>query len=498
MKNFASKGAVLAAVAAACGYASAATVGPSAYVTAGLSATSRVSAEGAAAAAVNTALPANKAFVFAVTVTTTVSHFAGDEWRLTLSNGTWSATSITPSVACGATSPITLDQVPTISGNTLTYTVGAVSGTTSGVECTFNSLAVGASSLTAGDVIVTFGAKRASSTVYDRDLGATATNEVFSVRSQLGAIEVQSAFNGVVDYQGSAGKGFATDDGSVTSSGNEDQLVLKLNTGAVADTAFSLGGSFSLNVVINAESGKKFAFLDANNDGVCAVDEWATTTHSGVVGPATLGSSNFTINGACTQLTFVKSDQVIPGVGGATTFAMAAGSRFATPSVGTVGNTITPMDFPATSTAVFTRGANTLIASTTFDAGAWTSNGSTVVILYMPANTTAGTAKIQPVIYVTNRSDVSGPATATMRNESGVSCTADLGTINANRTVNVSTAITNAIATCYNTSDAATAAGHRLNIVITASLPSATTEVYSGFTVGGSSRVSVVNSSNGK
>jgi len=491
MKNVVSKVAVLAAVAATCGYASAATIGPAAG---GALTTKRVSLEGAVSG-LGASLPATKAITLDnVTLTTTVSHFAGDEWRLTLSNGSWSATSITPSVSCGATSPITLDQVPTISGNTLTYTVGAVSGTTSGVTCTFSSLAVAASTLVAGDVSVTFAAKRASSTAFDRDLASTANGASFSVRSQLGSIEVQSAFNGVVDYQGSAGKGFATDDGSVLASGNEDQLVLKLNAATVADTHFSLAGSYSLNVVIAAESGKKFSFLDANNDGVCAANEWNTTTHSGNVGP----EANFTINAACTQLTFVKSDQAIPGVGGATTYAIAAGSRFATPSVGTVGNTITPMDFPATSTAVFTRGANTLIASTTIDAGAWTSNGSTVVIPYMPANTTAGTAKIQPVIYVTNRSDVSGPATATMRNESGVSCTADLGTISANRTVNVSTAITNAIATCYNTSDAATASGHRLNIVITASLPSATTEVYSGFTVGGSSRVSVVNSSNGK
>lgn len=495
MKNVVSKVAVLAAVAATCGYASAATIGPAAG---GALTTKRVSLEGATSG-LGASLPATKAITLDnVTLTTTVSHFAGDEWRLTLSNGSWSATSITPSVACGSTSPITLDQVPTISGNTLTYTVGAVSGTTSGVTCTFSSLAVAASTLVAGDVSVTFAAKRSSSAVFDRDLASTANGASFSVRTQLGSIEVQSAFNGVVDYQGSAGKGFAADDGSVTSSGNEDQLVIKLNAATVADTTYSLAGTYSLNVVIAAESGKKFAFLDANNDGSCAVDEWATTTHSGIVGPATAGSANFTINSTCTQLTFVKSDQSIPGVGGATTFAMAAGSRFATPSVGTVGNTITPMDFPATSTAVFTRGTNTLIASTTFDAGSWTSNGSTVVIPYMPANTSAGTSKIQPVVYVTNRSDVSGPATATMRNESGVSCTADLGTISANRTVNVSTAITNAIATCYNTSDTATAAGHRLNIVITASLPSATTEVYSGFTVGGSSRVSVVNSSNGK
>jgi len=437
---------------------------------------------------------ASKAVTFSASVTTQVSHFAGDEWRLTLSRGSWSATSILPTVVCGSTDPIKLDAIPTVSGSTLTFTVGSVSGTTENVQCLFTSLAVAANTLTVGDVTLTFSAKRSSSTVFDRDLSA-ASASVFSVRSQLGAIEVQSAFNGVVDYQGSAGKGFATDDGSLLSSGKEDQLVLLLNAASVADTNYSLAGSASLVVALNAESGKKFSFLDANNDGVCTADEWNTSTHSGDVKAS--ASALFTINSACTTLTFTQGSQTVPGVGGGTTFAVALGSKFATPSVGTTGNTITPMDFAATSTAVVTTGATTLIPSTSFDAGVWTSNGSTVNIPYMPVNTTAA-ARIAPVIYITNRSLVSGPATATMRNDAGTECTVSLGTIGAQRITNISNLINDAVRTCYDTSAAAQTAGHRLNITITASLPSADTEVYSAFTVGGTSRVSVVNSSNGK
>jgi hypothetical protein len=488
------KGAVLTAVAASCSYASAATIGPRyTGATTGIAAGAIVSLEGSTSA--------TGVYQFAASLITATAHFAGDEWQFTLSRGTLSSTIITPTIACtdaagtAGTQPITLDPNPTVGSNTLTYSVTGTSGTTSGAVCTLSSLAVVRSSLTAGDVAVTFAARRNGSGAFERDIASTASANTFSVRSQLGAITVQSAFNGVVDYQGSAGKGFFADDGSALD-GKEDTLVVRIAQATVSDTAFSLGATTaSLNIVLRAESGKTFAFLDANADGSCTAQEWAvTTTHSGRVDP----TGDVTINPTCTELTFVKSAQTLPGVAGAATYAIAMGSKFAAPSVGTLGQTITPMDFPATSTATVTKGSTVWVASTTFDAGEWTSNGSTVVIPYMPANTTAGTAKIQPVVYVTNRSEVSGPATATIRNESGVLCTADLGTINSNRTVNVSTAITNAIATCYNTSDAATAAGHRLNIVITASLPSATTEVYSGFTVGGSSRVSVVNSSNGK
>jgi len=488
MKNIVTKGALVAAVAAACGYASAATVGPKNA----LDFSKNVSLEGATLGA---SIP-NSAVKFNLTVTTEVSHFAGDEWRLTLSRGSWASAGASGFTVACTSGNVVLDAVPTVSGGTMTFTVAATSGTTSAAECTFASLGVAASTLTAGNVSVAFAARRPSSSTFDRDVG-TSTANTFSVVSQLGAISVTSAFNGVVDYQGSAGKGFEADDGTGLVAGKEDALVITLAAGT-ANTAYSLTGNASLNVVLNAESGKKFSFLDANQDGTCSADEWAaTTTSNGSVGST--ATSSITINSACSQLTFVRSNQPVPGgVAGSTTFTIAMGSKFSSPSVGTSGLTITPMDFPATSSAALGLGSTTLASATTLDAGSWTSNGSTVVIPYMPANTTVGTSKIQPVIYVTNRSEVSGPATAAIRNESGVSCTADLGTIGANRTVNVSTAVTNAIATCYNTSDDATATGHRLSIVITASLPSATTEVYSGFTVGGSSRVSVVNSSNGK
>jgi len=487
MKNIVTKGALVAAVAAACGYAGAATVAPYS----GLDLGKRVSAEGAANGAVTT-------LKFNVSVTTTVSHFAGDEWRLTLSNGQWASAGASGySVSC-TSGDIKLDAIPTLSGNTMTFTVGGTSGaTTVGVGCEFTSLGVVATSLSTGNVRVDFGARRPSSTLFDRDANtASTTANAFSVASQFGTVVV-SAFNGVVDYQGSAGKGFEGNDGlSSGVAGNEDALRINFAKAATS-TDYSLTGSASLSVVLNAESGKTFSFLDANQDGVCAPSEWsATSTSNGDV--AASSSASITINSTCTQLSFASSAQDVPGLAD-TSFVIAMGSKFGSPSVGTSGATITPMDFAATgATYNLNKGSKVLSSSSGFDAGAWTSNGSEVVIPYMPANTTAGTSKIQPVVYITNRSEVSGPATAAIRNESGVSCTADLGSIGANRTVNVSTALTNAIAGCYNTSDAATAAGHRLSIVITASLPSATTQVYSGFTVGGSSRVSVVNSSNGK
>jgi len=500
MNKFLTKGALVAAVAAACGYATAATTGPKT----GDDYQARVSLEGAKLG--TGAGLVNKTVRFNMTVTTEVSHFAGDEWRLTLSKGSWATSGASSFGVSCSDGDITLDSIPTIDGANMTFTVAGTSGTTSAVECTFTSLGVVATSLTtAGNVSVTFGAKRPSSSTFDRDLGSTPTANAFSVASQLLATaSVQSAFNGTVDYQGSAGKGFAADDGTDLVGGKEDALVVLLAKSTV-DTKYSLTGTASLTMVLTAESGKSFSFLDANRNGTCTADEWETTSANGDVsatGAAGTGASSvITINGTCTELTF-KDLITVPGnTAGSQTYTIAMGSRNAAPSVGTVGNTLTPMDFPSTAAAKalsvsLTRGTTTLVSSEALDAGLWDSNGSTVNIPYMPVNTVAA-SRIAPVVYITNRSQVSGPATATMRNEAGVECTASLGTIEANRTTNVSNLINDAVKTCYNTSSAAEAAGHRLSITITASLPSADTEVYSAFTVGGTSRVSVVNSSNG-
>jgi len=483
MKNSMVKGVVLAAVASACGYAGAATIKAE-----GLDATVNVSLEGATIG--NTTL-ANKAVKLNLTVTTAVSHFAGDEWQLTLSRGTWATIAQSGySVTC-TDGDILLDATPTYSadGKSLTFTVSATSGVTSDVGCKFSSFAVHGPSLSAGTVTVSFGAKRPSSSAFDRDLSTTSAS-AFTVASQLGSITVGSAFNGVVDYQGSAGKGFATDDGTGLIDGKEDTLVFSLAK-ATGDTSYSLTGNASFNVVLNAETGKSFSFLDVNRDGSCSAAELTTTANGQVAGLTVV-----TINSTCTQITF-GGTAGIPTNAAGTTATIALGSRFAAPSVGTVGNTITPMDFPATTTANLNIAGVSLKSASTLDAGAWTSNGSTVYIPYMPVNTVAA-SRIAPVVYITNRSSVTGPATATMVNESGVECTASLGTIAGNRTTNVSNLINDAVKACYNTSSAAEAAGHRLSITIEASLPSASTEVYSAFTVGGTSRVSVVNSSNGK
>jgi len=488
MNNSIFKGALLGAVAAACGYASAATIAP----IAGGAVAKNVSLEGATVS--TSALGAKRVAAVGVSVTTSVSHFAGDEWQLTLSKGTWSTTGATSvSVAC-TSGNIVLDQIPTYSsdGKSLTFTVAGTSGTTSAQSCDFASLGVHGPSLSAGAVTVSFAAKRPSSASFDRDLTTTDAT-LFSVGSQLGSISVLSAFNGVVDYQGSAGKGFATDDGGVLG-GKEDTLSIKLAASSTG-TDYSMTGNGSLTLVLNAESGKKFSFLDANGDGTCSAAE-LTTTASGLVEGS--GITLLTIDATCSSVTFLGAVS-IPGTGaGDTTVSIAMGSRFASPSVGTSGGTITPMTFPSTSSASLVSSTSALKSNTAISGvGAWTSNGSTVTIPYMPVNTVAA-SRIAPVVYITNRSLVSGPATASMRNESGVLCEASLGTIEANRTTNVSNAINDAVKSCYNTSSAAEAAGHRLSITITASLPSADTEVYSAFTVGGTSRVSVVNSSNGK
>jgi hypothetical protein len=117
----------------------------------------------------------------------------------------------------------------------------------------------------------------------------------------------------------------------------------------------------------------------------------------------------------------------------------------------------------------------------------------------MPINTTVGAGKIDPVIVVSNRSASTGTISATVRDEAGNSCAltdAQLGSVAGNRTKSIGGLIRDAVSgsTCPTINTANT---QRLSITLTVTLPSGSTDVYSGYTVGGSSRVTVVNSSNG-
>lgn len=475
MRTVINKGLVITAVAAACGYVGAATIS-----TTGVFSGTNVSREGAIGA--TTAVNLN-----AVNVTMGAFQSRDSIIQLQLTGATFVSAAIsTPSVSCSSNN-ITLDVgAPTSASSTYDFGVTGTSGTTSNVVCTFNSLAVTRSSLaTSGAVTVASGVKRTSDAAYTYDTSSSSAT-ILSVASQIVSVAVSTAFNGVVDYQTKSGYGFVANDGTY---GDQMQIVV-----STRDLALSLATALSVNFAVVSESGKNFAFLDAENCGVSGSTPNISPVRSTALGRVVVtGGGSVTINSTCTTITYVATPVLTGNSTSLYYFGVELGTTSATPSTGVV---IEPMTFPSFTATVSQTSVATARATGSIVPGSWTSNGATVVIPYMPINLTAGTSSIDPVVTIANRSSLVGTLTGTMRDEDGNSCTlSNLGTVQATRTKNLGGLIKEAFAGCSNLSQTST---ERMYITITATLPDSTTTFYSGFTVGGSSRATVVNSTNGK
>jgi len=473
------KAALFAAIAGSCGYVSAATIAVTAAP-----GTEVVSLEGASAAS-NVGLTM-------VSVTLNETHFAQDQIQLVLTGANFASYGVSgPSVTCNGTDFL-LESALATPGNTATFTIyqKSAGATSIGKVCSFASLAVLSSSLTsAGNV--TIQSRRVSSGVSsDASTAATA----FSVGSQITGITVLSALNGVIDFQNSLGLGFAADDAALgTTAGSQtdfngkgDALTLQV---ASRNTFGSTVSSLTIGFALSASSGKTFSFLD--DGGACGTS--AVLNRATSAGRLATSAGSVTINAACTTVTYAGT--VGPLTGTARNITLEFGHKSATPSTGVV---IEPMTLSAI-TATITQGSTVRATDATLLPGSWTSNGSTVQIPYMPVNSTAGAGKIDPVVVISNRSTATGSISATLRDEAGNTCAltdAQLGTIAGNRTKSIGGLIRDAAAgsSCPTLN---VAGGERLSITLNVTLPSGSTEVYSGYTVGGADRVTVVNSSNG-
>jgi len=481
------KGLVLAAVSTACGYAAASTISVTSTGAAGArswgTAGTNLSIEGAA----NTLASASALTGLKVVLTMGAFQSRDSIIQLQLTNARFASIGAfsAPSVSCTSDNIVLDVGAPSSASATWDFGITGTSGTTSNAVCTFSSLALQASSLTtAGNITVAAGVKRTSDSAYTYD-ATTAAAVIATAQSQISTIAVGTAFNGVVDYQSKQGYGFVTSDGGSSASG--DILTV---TVASRNLDLSFAGALSVNFVVSAESGKTFSFLDTEACGTTPVLNNRSTTTGRAYATLSGGSATLTINASCTTLTFAGTAPI--SLGNTTTASVEVGHKDATPSTGIV---IEPMTFPAF-TATVTQGSTTRGTPTSITPGSWTSNGATVVIPYMPINLTAGTSAIDPVITIANRSSLTGVLTGSMRDEDGNACALDnLGSVSATRTKNLGGLVKAAFAACANLSQTST---ERMYITITATLPDSTTTFYSGYTVGNSSRVSVVNSSNGK
>lgn len=468
------KAGVIAAVAAACGYAGAATLNVTASQ-------SNVSLEGTVQRATESLQIGN------VDLTMGAFQTRDSVIRLSLAGITGakfaSSGASSPSVSCTGGNMVLDVATNSAASSTWDFGIASTSGSTSALSCTFSSLAVSAGSLSSGGTLtITSAVKRVSDTDYTYDAAAAKT--VLTVATQISSISVLSALNGVVDYSGQQGLGFDTDDGNATIAGNTDNLTIRV--GSKSSVTLTATSALTVGFAIDAASGKTFAWLD--DAAGSATPELNRTTSSGRVD---VSAGTLTINADRNQLTF-KATGVFTGT--AVDYTIAFGHKTADPNPST-GVAIEPMTFPTVAARV--EQGSTSRATANLTIGSWGSNGTTVKIPYLPINTTAGSTKIDPIIIVSNRSAVTGTVTVNVINSAGKSCAGSLGTISGNSTKSFGGALRTLLQSSTCSADFNTAAGESLNVSLTATLPDGSTEVFTGYNAE-SGRVTVVNDSNGK
>lgn len=288
-----------------------------------------------------------------------------------------------------------------------------------------------------------------------------------SVIDQFRTTPAPVGLNGVVNVnEPSLRTQFLTNDGAVFP-GNEDRLVLNtLNDFAVVTT----GPVATLTSIVATVNGD-FSHIDVNSNG-CTNAELA-----GVVDTtATSGTDVTTIAANCQSITY--------------TYTPGAGAVAHTFTFGPSGRVISaPQAFTATAQYNYTG----VIAGTFSEtdgpvsAGAWSLNGFSAFIPYMPYAT-----GISQIIYLTNKSAQTGAVTINGYNAAGVACNFSAGSVSGNRVTQLSGPIKAGFEACYG-------AGFdgRISFNITANIPGALAEVVSAYNVNGD-RVQVINNSNGK
>lgn len=294
--------------------------------------------------------------------------------------------------------------------------------------------------------------------------------QLASVIDQFRTTPAPVALNGVVNVnEPSLRTLFLTDDGAVFP-GNEDTLTLSTLDDFASVTTGPIATLTSVVVALNGD----FSHIDVNNNG-CVNGELA-----GAVGAAaSSGTPGATISANCQTITYTYTPALVPagGVVHAITF-------------GPTGKVISaPQGFTATAQYNYTG----IIAGTFSEtdgpvgAGAWSLNGFSAFIPYMPYAT-----GISQIIYLTNKSAQTGAVTINGYNTAGVACNFSAGSVAGNRVTQLSGPIKAGFEACYG-------AGFdgRISFNITANIPGALAEVVSAYNVNGD-RVQVINNSNGK
>jgi hypothetical protein len=270
-----------------------------------------------------------------------------------------------------------------------------------------------------------------------------------------------------------------------TGAGDEDSFQFSVNVGTRTN-ANGVTPSGTMTLTLTGSVG--FGFLTdpatdtagtCSTGGIGAAAATALTTGGTAVGTSALSAVT-----SCTGL-----QVVIPTVGagaysvslgrGDTGYTSATATAFADQSF----TSLISLDMGTIST----RRAN---VSASPAAGAWTLNGTTVNIPYMPIN-----SNIDLLVNIANRSTQTGTITFTAWNANGTPCTGSLGTVVSNGNTSVGATLRSALQACTGTG---WSGATRATVQLVMPTPRATTAVNTSFsTTDGKSRSVVVNDTNG-
>lgn len=372
--------------------------------------------------------------------------------------------------AAGVLKGITIGLISTeVAGSTtkanyrVTDVTGGATDTTTGVTLPFGTLDFDSAKVeTADGVDVSFSAVTNTGLALDTAGGVLRSEELFAIADQF-ATEVTAVLDGVIDVEDDR----FTFEGSVA----VDQLVFETaptggfdNEADVDAVTYTLTGNFSWvedsDLVTAGIQPAAGTFAVATTGlGICAVDSPITAT---------------VLTISCDILDELTVDIDTAPQGGdialpAGTYSLATNVEYSF-----VGGTDSAKDLAANS------------------AGAWTLNGSTTFVPYMPY-TRDGLSNISQIINVTNTGSNSGNISVDVTGETGVTTTLDLGVVASPGITRITGPLKDAMTTAGLLTGGAATKRFSLNIVVNDSID--VIQVYSAYNVNGTDRGWVQNDS---
>lgn len=401
---------------------------------------------------------------------------ANDVLVLTLdSNASFSTA--TPTLTCGGSSTgwdifdkgaqFVKFRVPATFGSTTTFA--------SGVTCTLAGATLLDQTLDVANETVKITASGVAANSLAFDSTGTATTVSTVINSLAMSVAAANALSLKVDpaalnkkFKGGLTSDNLTFSFTSTAVDNPISLAAGLTTSATAAATIDISGDF--NFLVNGSETSATVLGGTNS---------ATATAAGGASGVNL-TALYTGSSVTGLRLSVEAAQLSSGL---SIRLMTDGS--------TNSNALTPQTFTGSYTIRGTSNSVTGTAKTgTLTPGSWGQGGTTVFVPYMPVG-----SGITQVLYIANNSSTAGSTTITATGQAGHTCTTSAVTTLANANTNLSDALASAIATCQAAGTVATT--DKLMLTIVSTTPVTYTEVYSSFTVSGSSRVTIPNSSNG-